>query len=159
MRTEKPASGRRTLGTLQPSANNQSVLVGSAGKVAIDKKKVDTKKRRLNFDLENNPREVNDEKTKKEREFEVRVESEKVVISKEDYDMMLRDEASIEYWKQLAEERRTALEKALQENEKLYEDIGILEAENKHLQKMADHCVELANIVKTLSQDEDDSQE
>jgi prefoldin subunit 5 len=59
----------------------------------------------------------------------------------------------------ISEERRVALEKALEENQRLHENVELLQAENKHLQKIADQCSELADIVKTLTADagDDDS--
>ena len=48
------------------------------------------------------------------------------------------------------------MEKALEENQRLHENLEILEAENKHLQKIADQCAELADIVKTLTADDDE---
>lgn len=170
MKTDSAKTIRRTLGILQPSAVDHEGLVGSGGKISIDKQKLDTKRRRLNFDLENKPPNSIGG-SKKEKECRTPVCSshkeglsgsladtcqKPIVVSQEAYDFMLRDDATESYWKQLAEERRVALEKALQENQRLHENLEILEAENKHLQKIADQCAELADIVKTLTADAGD---
>ncbi|XP_003744862.1 geminin [Galendromus occidentalis] len=171
MKTDSGKILRRTLGTLQPSAEDQAVLVGSAGKVSIDKKKLDTKRRRLNFDLENKPPNVGlgpkKDKECKTPKFSLHKDDPALdnadrcrgpVVSHEAYNLMLRDDATEDYWKQLAEERRLALEKALEENQRLHENMEVLEAENKHLQKIADQCAELADIVKTLTADDEDDE-
>lgn len=54
------------------------------------------------------------------------------------------------------EQRRVALENALKENRQLHEEVEVLTAENKHLQKIADHCGELAELVKALTADDDE---
>ena len=75
-----------------------------------------------------------------------------------------------EYWKELAEKRREALEASLIENEELHTSLGLVEEEKAalveerdELKVMAGQAEELARIVKGLVKDEDsegeDSQE
>ena len=75
-----------------------------------------------------------------------------------------------EYWKELAEKRREALEASLIENEELHTSLGLVEdekaalvEERDELKVMAGQAEELARIVKGLVKDEDsegeDSQE
>lgn len=67
------------------------------------------------------------------------------------YDLMVNEEVPAEYWKQLAEQRRVALETALKENEQLHEQLELLGAENKHLQTIADQALPLAELLKELT--------
>lgn len=67
------------------------------------------------------------------------------------YDLMVNEEVPTEYWKQLAEQRRVALETALKENEQLHEQLELLSAENKHLQTIADQALPLAELLKELT--------
>ncbi|XP_022668715.1 geminin-like isoform X2 [Varroa jacobsoni] len=191
-------SGRRTLGTLQPSAGDHAVLVGSGGKLRVDIKKVDTKRRRLNFDLENKPPSAvgsgvigsnlkasasprcspvsHQEQQHANLDVYVDVSNDSnasstprrnaerknpnntgsAVVSRDAYDLLLRDDATVDYWRMIAEQRRVALENALKENRQLHEEVEVLTAENKHLQKIADHCGELAELVKALTADDDE---
>ncbi|OQR73344.1 hypothetical protein BIW11_09789, partial [Tropilaelaps mercedesae] len=159
------SSGRRTLGPLQPSAEDEAVLVGSSGKRRVDLKIVDTKRRRLDFgNVENEPpsgmgSEVFGPGLKASSPqhspvshpqlqrggFDVLVEdsnesnvsttprrnverkgpnhnnnTNSTVVPREAYDLLLRDDESIDYWKMIAEQRRLALENALTENRKLH---------------------------------------
>lgn len=67
------------------------------------------------------------------------------------YDLMVNGPAPAEYWRQLAEQRRIALEKALKENEQLHDQVELLTAENKHLQTIADQALPLAELLKELT--------
>ncbi|KAH7957879.1 hypothetical protein HPB52_024044 [Rhipicephalus sanguineus] len=62
-----------------------------------------------------------------------------------------RKESIGQYWKELAEQRRVALEEALRENEQLHETVELLTAENKHLQSIADQALPLADLLKASS--------
>ncbi|KAH6932238.1 hypothetical protein HPB50_004040 [Hyalomma asiaticum] len=53
-----------------------------------------------------------------------------------------------ECWRELAEERRVALEETLEENKQLHEKLELLTAENKHLQTIADQAFPLADLLK-----------
>ena len=77
------------------------------------------------------------------------------------------EELPVEYWKELAEKRREALEASLIENEELHTSLGLveeekaaLEEERDELKVMANQAEELAKIVKGLmSEDEGGSSE
>lgn len=53
----------------------------------------------------------------------------------------------VDYWKQLAEKRRSALEETLKENEELQDEMDLLKAENDHLKPLADRCVNLEELL------------
>lgn len=57
------------------------------------------------------------------------------------------DVAPLEYWKQLAEERRLALEETLKENERLAAKIEALEMENRNLEEMVEQATVLAEMI------------
>ena len=76
------------------------------------------------------------------------------------------EEPDIEYWKQLAERRREALESSLLENEELHTSLTAVEEEKElvarerdNLREMAEQAEELAKIVKSLVPEEDSEEE
>lgn len=58
-----------------------------------------------------------------------------------------------QFWKELAETRRVALEETLAENEKLHDEMELVKAENEHLKSLADKGVEALEFLKTLGYD------
>lgn len=152
MKTISKNVKRRALSEIQSSApKSQQLLVGSHGIMCVDKKKGD-RKRKINVDLENG---VCSSRVSKDRDDGPHVLPEEAprghASSTEAYDLMVKDEAPPQYWKELAEQRRVALEKALQENEELHEQLELLTAENKHLQTIADQTLPLAELLKDLT--------
>ncbi|KAL1442104.1 hypothetical protein MTO96_000002 [Rhipicephalus appendiculatus] len=69
-----------------------------------------------------------------------------------------KKDSSSQYWKELAEQRRVALEEALKENEQLHVTVELLTAENKHLQSIADQALPLADLLKEFAREVDHSQ-
>ena len=72
------------------------------------------------------------------------------------------EDLPLEYWKELAEKRREALEASLIENEELHTSLSLVEdektalvEERDELKVMAGQAEELARIVKELVKDED----
>ena len=75
------------------------------------------------------------------------------------------DDLPAEYWKELAEKRREALEASLIENEELHTSLGLVEdekaalkEENDELKVQASQAEELAKIVRGLMNEEDSSE-
>ena len=71
------------------------------------------------------------------------------------------EDLPVEYWKELAEKRREALEASLIENEELHTSLGLVEdekaalvEERDELKVMAGQAEELARIVKGLVEEE-----
>ncbi|KAF8764803.1 Geminin like protein [Argiope bruennichi] len=62
--------------------------------------------------------------------------------------MLTSDNPPDSYWKMLAEERRIALEKALCENEQLYDQIQVLETENSQLKSCLKEAEKLAEVLR-----------
>ncbi|CAN7987276.1 unnamed protein product [Ixodes hexagonus] len=142
---------RRVLNEVQPTAHNQRVLVGASGIMRMDLKK-ENNKRKLPFDAENDA-EVSSKKLAI-RNDDVPTKSSEVAdrnASSNAYDLLVKDEVPAQYWKELAEQRRIALEKALKENEDLHEQLELLTEENKHLQTIADQALPLAELLKDLT--------
>merc|ERR1711973_946468 len=78
-------------------------------------------------------------------------------------EFMYQGEHPPEYWKELAEKTREALEASLLENEELHPSLGLVEEEKSaliqerdELKEMAKQAEELAKIVKGLVTDDDD---
>lgn len=79
-------------------------------------------------------------------------------MSKEAYELMVKETPPSTYWKEVAEERRKALYNVLQENEKLHKDIEAreeqitkLQSENEELQELAQHVQYMADMIERLT--------
>ena len=81
-------------------------------------------------------------------------------------EFMYKEDYPPEYWKELAEKTREALEKSLIENEELHTSLTLVEEEkealkeeNEGLKEMAKQAEELAKIVKGLTADESEEED
>ncbi|XP_064839245.1 geminin-like isoform X2 [Oncorhynchus masou masou] len=79
-------------------------------------------------------------------------------LTKEAYELMVKETPPSSYWKEVAEERRKALYSVLQENEKLHKDIDAkdeqiaqLKTENDELQELAQHIHHMADMIERLT--------
>lgn len=167
-------SERKKLQTLQPSSKNQALLVGSDGQLRLGQKKevivfkdpapaaTSTPERKVATSkvetaVQVSPRQV---------EGSTQVEEADTAVAKAQAFMYGEEEPDIEYWKQLAEKRREALETSLLENEELHTSLSAVEEEKEavererdNLKEMAEQAEELAKIVKSLVPDDDDDSE
>lgn len=85
-------------------------------------------------------------------------------VTQEAFDLMIKENPSSEYWKEVAEQRRKALYEALKENEKLHKaieqkdnEIAHLKKENKDLAEVAEHVQYMAEVIERLSNEPLDS--
>ncbi|KAI7798594.1 geminin [Triplophysa rosa] len=137
-------SGRRTLQVLQPSSvnieNGKAVpkrKMWSAAQVRGSKRvKAEVAIKTTSPENKNQPQDV----------------------SQEAYELMIKETPGSSYWKEVAEERRKALFKVLQENEKLHKDIEAkdeqiaqLKSENEELQELAQHVQHMADMIERLT--------
>ncbi|XP_033645440.1 geminin-like [Asterias rubens] len=143
---------RKTLQVIQPAVCKKK-LVDSTNKIK-------TPKRKHNSDVIDKPSKVsrNDknsqhfpiyEDPKSSSENETETEQAKTA-EEEAYELMIQEPAPQSYWKDIAEERRVALEDTLVENQQLHETIGELRTENGRLQEMADQAEYLANVLQNV---------
>ncbi|XP_053458048.1 geminin [Nycticebus coucang] len=79
-------------------------------------------------------------------------------VTQEAFDLMVKENPSSQYWKEVAERRRKALYETLAENEKLYKEIeekdneiARLKKENKELAEVAQHVQYMAEVIERLS--------
>ncbi|XP_031215070.1 geminin [Mastomys coucha] len=79
-------------------------------------------------------------------------------LTQEAFDLMIKENPSSQYWKEVAEQRRKALYEALKENEKLHKEIeqkdseiARLKKENKDLAEVAEHVQYMAEVIERLS--------
>ncbi|XP_047413091.1 geminin isoform X2 [Sciurus carolinensis] len=79
-------------------------------------------------------------------------------VTQEAFDLMIKENPSSQYWKEVAEKRRKALYEALKENEKLHKEIeqkdneiARLKRENKELAEVAEHVHYMAEVIERLS--------
>jgi len=164
-------SERKKLQTLQPSSKNQALLVGSDGQLRLGQKKevivfkdptpaaTSTPERKVTVSkvetaVQVSPRLV---------EGSTQVEEADTAVAKAQAFMYGEEEPDIDYWKQLAEKRREALETSLLENEELHTSLSAVEEEKEavererdNLKEMAEQAEELAKIVKSLVPDDDE---
>ncbi|XP_069586990.1 geminin [Ranitomeya imitator] len=134
---------RRTLKVIQQSATGQLV-----GRITETK---NSTKRKL----------WNDQIISKKAKVEVAIDPEQREnkdCSNEAYELMVKENPTYQYWKELAEERRKALYEVLQENEKLHKEIELkdeeivrLKQENDELMELAGHVQYMANLVERLT--------
>ncbi|XP_063440595.1 geminin-like [Mytilus trossulus] len=84
-------------------------------------------------------------------------QTEKSQNGSEAYNMLVSEEIPETYWKDLAEERRKALDESLHENEQLHKEVTELKDENDKLSKVASQAEYFANVLKeVLGADEED---
>ncbi|KAL2080537.1 hypothetical protein ACEWY4_024330 [Coilia grayii] len=150
---QAPASGagaRRTLQALQPSAVNKNVKRTAEMGKAVPKRKLW------------NAEQVKGSKRVKAEVAVRSVDSENDNIpqgvTREAYELMVKETTPSSYWKEVAEERRKALYDVLQENEKLHkaievkdEEIAQLKSENADLQELAQHVQHMADMIERLT--------
>ncbi|XP_030068039.1 geminin isoform X2 [Microcaecilia unicolor] len=131
---------RRTLKIIQPSA--AGCLVGRVNEPS----KSSTKRKFWN-----------DQVTLKKTKVEAAVDPECNEnenfkgVSQEAFDLMIKENPSLQYWKDVAEERRKALYDALQENERLHKEIERKDIEISHLKHENDELLELAAHVQYMA--------
>ncbi|XP_005355030.2 geminin [Microtus ochrogaster] len=134
---------RRTLKMIQPSADGS--LVGRENELpkGLSKRKL-----------------WNDQLTSKTSSSGSESSENKDVgdVTQEAFDLMIKENPSSQYWKEVAEQRRKALYEALKENEKLHKaieqkdsEIARLKKENKDLAEVAEHVQYMAEVIERLS--------
>jgi len=179
---KKPTSDRKKLQTLQPSSKNQTLLVGADGKLRVSGKKEQVKvfedppaatstPERRATSTSTPTRAVQSSEAAVQasppsKEGCSQVEAEDTAAARAQAFMHGEEEPDIEYWKQLAERRREALESSLLENEELHTSLTAVEEEKElvarerdNLREMAEQAEELAKIVKSLVPEEDSEEE
>ncbi|XP_028908216.1 geminin [Ornithorhynchus anatinus] len=79
-------------------------------------------------------------------------------VSQEAFDLMVKENPTSQYWKEVAEKRRKALYEVLQENEKLHKEIeqkdneiARLKEENEELAELAGHVQYMAAMIERLT--------
>ncbi|XP_029588296.1 geminin isoform X1 [Salmo trutta] len=142
---------RKTLQVLQQAAVNKNL-----GRVMLTGKVV-PKRKQWNAEQGKGSKRVKAEVAVKS----INTENENLPdgVTKEAYELMVKETPPSSYWKEVAEERRKALYGVLQENEKLHKDIDAkdeqiaqLKTENDELQELAQHVRHMADMIElTLS--------
>jgi len=158
---QKVKLNRRSLSTLQLTANNQTMLIGSDGlmrlapqsnnkkRKAPEAKHADTpnKQSRSSSPSPNNRADHSGSGSKQDLDD----------ANKEAWDWMCSKEPPETYWKELAEQRRVALDEALMENEQLHTEVDRLKEENEAMKVMVKEAEKLADIVQSLTEEESSS--
>ncbi|XP_077990871.1 uncharacterized protein LOC144445199 [Glandiceps talaboti] len=160
---------RKSLQTLQPGAGRQSTLVGSSGIVRLcrDENGVKKGKRKLD-DCDSQPSKqaktekilvIGSKATSKDVIYEdpkeetpslqeSSEEKEAKSLAEEALELMVNESVPESYWKDVAEERRKALEDTLKENEQLHHKVSDLQSEVNRLSELAGQTEYFAAIVR-----------
>jgi len=164
-------SGRKMLQTLQPSGKNQKLLIGPDGLLRLGSSgKKDIKiYQDPSAPLTSTPERK--EPVHKLVQASVHTTTSQTQVTEADkaetWMYAAEDELPLEYWKDLAEKRRVALDESLNENESLHTSLSFLEEERDELKEevetyksLAEHAAELANILDgVVSEEEEDREE
>jgi len=164
-------SGRKMLQTLQPSGKNQKLLIGPDGLLRLGSSgKKDIKiYQDPSAPLTSTPERK--EPVHKLVQASVHTTTSQTQVTEADkaetWMYAAEDELPLEYWKDLAEKRRVALDESLNENESLHTSLSFLEEERDELKEevetyksLAEHAAELANILDgVVSEEEEDKEE
>ncbi|XP_037700508.1 geminin [Choloepus didactylus] len=85
-------------------------------------------------------------------------------VTQEAFDLMVKENPSSQYWKEVAEQRRRALYETLKENEQLHKEIeqkdneiARLKKENKELAEVAEHVQYMAEVIERLKDETQDN--
>ncbi|XP_022089511.1 geminin-like [Acanthaster planci] len=144
---------RKTLQVIQPAVCSKKKLTETTNKPRLPKRK-------HNSDMLDKPSKISrcernglqfpiyeDPKSSSESSTDI----EKSKTAEEDaWELMVQEPAPESYWKDLAEERRLALEDTLKENEQLHSTIAELRTENGRLKEMADQAEYLASVLQNV---------
>lgn len=166
-------SNRKSLQQLQPSAQDEGKLVGKDGFVRFANQKSKTPKRKRDGESELPAKRQAKYISKPSKKFPIYTDNStenksndgdtaKKEKSAEEiaYELMVQEEIPERYWKEIAEERRVALQNTLKENEQLHIEIKDLKEENARLKVTADQAVYLAEVVQDLlGETKDDKEE
>jgi len=173
----KLVADRKKLQTLQPSGKNQKLLVGADGQLRMSGsgKKDSAVKIYSDPQASSTPERMTSKSKLLEAGVQVSVDMKEGGTQVEEKDtaqakadeFMYGEDYPAEYWKELAEKRREALEMSLLENEELHTSLNMVEEEKSFLaqerdslKEMAEQAEELAKIVKGLvTEDEDEADE
>ncbi|XP_040823633.1 geminin [Ochotona curzoniae] len=139
---------RRTLKMIQPSAAGS--LVGRENELT----KGVSKRRHRNDQLTSKTCKTSGDVIVSEQNENKNLDG----VTQEAFDLMVKENAPSQYWKEVAEKRRKALYETLKENEKLHKEIeqrdneiARLKKENKELAEVAEHVQYMAQVIETLS--------
>eukprot|EP00088_Acartia_fossae_P018595 TRINITY_DN20741_c0_g1_i1.p1 TRINITY_DN20741_c0_g1~~TRINITY_DN20741_c0_g1_i1.p1 ORF type:complete len:238 (-),score=96.11 TRINITY_DN20741_c0_g1_i1:327-1040(-) len=167
-------SGRKTLQTLQPSGKNQKLLVGADGVLRLGSS--GSKEVKIYKDPEQPLTSTPERQPPVNKLVQASVAVTSVETQVEDKDTAqaradqilygAEEDLPLEYWKDLAEKRREALETSLQENEELHTSLSLLEEENQRIQEeketykgLAEQAEELAKIINGVVSDSEDEKD
>ncbi|XP_069703720.1 geminin-like [Periplaneta americana] len=140
---------RQSLQVLQPAATDKENLVGGSRQPTTSMK-VGTKLReKCDKDVILEVRNVKKKKLAcKSVQTEIKDHDEDVVQI--DIKDLTSEEPSENYWKLLAEKRRIALDKCLEENRALHEEVEELKKEKERLEEMLEEAQNVVEVVKEM---------
>ncbi|CAH3175994.1 unnamed protein product, partial [Porites evermanni] len=156
---------RKTLQVLQPTASGDGTLVGSRGVIRHKETKskknktpvLQLKQQKLKIPASGSSTSTcTDSSDSDTAGSSVKKDTKKLQsdVNEEAISLMVSDPAPERYWELLAEERRLALQEALEENERLYKEMEELKEQNKTLQEIAGQAEYFASLYQMVMEGE-----
>ncbi|XP_048763819.2 geminin-like [Ostrea edulis] len=140
---------RKIFQTLQSSAQNPQKLIGQPSVTKKNTTKLVPLKEPLTvYKDPKNEKTFDDKAVQTERLRSLACANDD--IEQEAYDLMVSEEVPETYWKELAEQRRIALNDSLHENEMLHKEVEDLKEENSKLTEMAEKADYFADVIQTI---------
>lgn len=172
---------RKTLQVLQPAANGDGTLVGSRGvirqnetkqkKTKTPLSKLKQQKLKIQDSGSSSSSTVRSDSSDSDSAKKSVKKSTKYLesdVNEKSVALMVSDPPPERYWELLAEERRLALQEALEENERLHKELEEMKEKNKALEEIAGQAEYFASLYQMVmegevpeeqSSDEDDKPE
>ncbi|XP_068750224.1 geminin-like [Montipora capricornis] len=170
---------RKTLQVLQPAANGDGTLVGSRGVIRQNetkqKKTPLSKLKQQKLKIQDSGssssstvRSDSSDSDSAKKSVKKSTKSLESDVNEKSVALMVSDPPPERYWELLAEERRLALQEALEENERLHKELEEMKEKNKALEEIAGQAEYFASLYQMVmegevpeeqSSDEDDKPE
>ncbi|XP_062576741.1 geminin-like [Saccostrea cucullata] len=153
--SDQSQGSRKIFQTLQCSAQNPQKLIGQTGQAPTAKKKVNKliplKEPLIVYNDPKNERTFDHKAVQTEKNRRLKsLGSVSEDIDDEAYELMVDEDVPESYWKELAEQRRVALNDSLHENEMLHKEVEDLREENSKLTEMAEKADYFADVIQTM---------
>ncbi|XP_020915909.1 geminin [Exaiptasia diaphana] len=147
---------RKTLQVLQPAADGKGVLVGSGGALRRQQKKHSSKPKVKDHLTQRTLKDCTPTTATESSDSDSSAPIPKSVdvASDEAYELMIKEPAPERYWQMLAEERRVALHEALEENQKLCNELDALKERCKKLEEVASQAEYFASLYSMVMEGE-----
>ncbi|XP_068678505.1 geminin-like isoform X3 [Montipora foliosa] len=143
---------RKTLQVLQPAANGDGTLVGSRGVIRQNETKL--KIQDSGSSSSSTVRSDSSDSDSAKKSVKKSTKSLESDVNEKSGALMVSDPPPERYWELLAEERRLALQEALEENERLHKELEEMKEKNKALEEIAGQAEYFASLYQMVMEGE-----